>query len=311
MIDNTVNLSSSGNQPKKFLLIKKGRLFVGLIIFFLTAFTFIGFNYFHIINLNEYSPIFSFLPVQNKTLIKVGSQIITQNDVNKEIALTWGRYTKKELKNPKSQKQALDNLINKAILSQEAVKLGITVPQKAVDSKIWDQTLKYGGPNGFKALLKLDNWTENDTREKIKTRLLQDAVKEKVIAWRLISYAGIFRNPTDSKYQEEKKQAHDKLQQIRESLLAGKNIEEATSEAKNKLPVVQALFFESQKQVKKTDLLTPVYLAAIFQARKEEVTEIIESDGGSMMVFKILDENNTNYDSYELWLTKMKSQYIK
>lgn len=77
---------------------------------------------------------------------------------------------------------ALDALIDRALLDQEAQRLGITISERDVDDEIKTLIQYRGGRPAFEAWLKQNVMTEDDARRMARADLVYAALRERIVA---------------------------------------------------------------------------------------------------------------------------------
>jgi len=95
----------------------------------------------------------------DRVVVKVNDESITQSQLNDELNKQYGYET-------------LQNLINQVLVLQEAKKKSINVNEKEIEEEIYKTALNMGGIEKLKDQLKARNVSFNDYKQKVKLDLL-------------------------------------------------------------------------------------------------------------------------------------------
>ena len=95
----------------------------------------------------------------DRVVVKVNNESITQSQLNDELNKQYGYET-------------LQNLINQVLVLQEAKKKSINVNEKEIEEEIYKTALSMGGIEKLKDQLKARNVSFNDYKQKVKLDLL-------------------------------------------------------------------------------------------------------------------------------------------
>jgi len=95
----------------------------------------------------------------DRVVVKVNDESITQSQLNDELNKQYGYET-------------LQNLINQVLVLQEAKKKSINVNEKEIEEEIYKTALSMGGIEKLKDQLKARNVSFNDYKQKVKLDLL-------------------------------------------------------------------------------------------------------------------------------------------
>ncbi|MFC1850611.1 peptidylprolyl isomerase [candidate division CSSED10-310 bacterium] len=125
------------------------------------------------------------LKEDNAMVATVNGTTITRSELNSEINNLQNQYRGQmppdqvAKMQPMMQKQALENLINKTLLLQEAKKTGFEPEQKAVDDELTKVKSRFASPEQFQNQLKAMGVSEDNLRNEIKTNLKINSLLEK------------------------------------------------------------------------------------------------------------------------------------
>lgn len=131
--------------------------------------------------------------VYDRILVKVNDNIITQYDLDEEMKPIMAKIKDRQLSAKeqeqlvKMRKQALEKMVNDALLAQEVTKFGITVSEEAVDLEVEGIKKQRGiDDEKFAELLKKEDMTLQVFRDKLektiqKQELLSYMVHSKVL----------------------------------------------------------------------------------------------------------------------------------
>lgn len=269
-------------------------------------------NFLGVLNLSSYIPALSFLPTMKnfQTAAKVGNKQITGRDFDQEFKATLGSYAQKEATNEKLKGRVLNSLVEKEIVRQEVAKLGITVSKEEIDKRYQELVAQAGGQEKYDAILKTNGWTVEDQKEKILDGILKEKIEEKVVAWRVVEGASLFKDTLSSDFEAQKKKAQASLEKVREGMLASKTTRDAIEEAK-KAGFDKLIRYNEPVKVRKSDNWDPEFIQTFFGLTKGSISQVVSSVGGSFMVVIILDSNDGQFASYQDWLDSVKKDYLK
>ncbi len=109
----------------------------------------------------------------------VDDEVILMSDIRDEVAPLLADLHSKGLPPGEAQKEideatkrALDRYIERLLLYRKAIKLGLQVDEKEIDTKIERIKKKYGSPEEFNRLLKESGETYSEFRERVKQQLI-------------------------------------------------------------------------------------------------------------------------------------------
>lgn len=261
-----------------------------------------------------------FIPTQNlpfvqkptptpKIIATIGSQVLTQADLDAAFQLQWGVYASQYKNNKQLQAKALAALIEQTIVQQQATKMGISVSPIEIDQKEQELIQQAGGVSTYNKILKGNGWTQQNQRNKIKNDLLKEKVANQVIAWRLVNYVGSSQNVAAPNFAAKTVEATINMTKAQQYLKEGKSAREAVSLVTNNFKNFFNLYYSDNVKIKKFSKINKIFIDGIFQYHKGETTPVIGSGTQAMMTAQILDENNTPYNSYDEWLKAMKKLY--
>ncbi len=248
-------------------------------------------------------------PKPDVLLATVGDKRIYQSSVDMAMQKEWGAYTSQYRKNKKLQEKALANLIEESIIQQEAKKMGISVSSAEIDQKEQEQIKQAGGINNYNKILKNNGWTMQDQKDKIRNTLLKEKVVDKVIAWRLVNYVGSSQNVAAPNYASKTAEATANITKARQYLREGKSAKEAASLVTNNFTTSFNIYYGENVKLTRLSKIDEKFINGIFQLHTGETSNVIGAGTPAMMTARILEENDTQFNSYEEWLNTMKKLY--
>lgn len=284
-------------------------IFLGLIVLF--AWVMIILNYFNIISLSSISPTLSVLPQKADIVGQVGDKRITTKDLVKEIKLVWGVYAEQQEQDEQSQQNALKKITEREIIEQEAKKLGISVSDDEINARESELISQAGGIETYNNIIASNGWTPQEQRNKVKDIILKEKLTDKVVAWRLVEKVSGFRSPELKDYETQKANLRQSLEEVLKLMSTGASAKDAYEQVKNTFGTDPFIVLAEQEKVNRGDGWAVEFTQALFNTHKGEITQVVETRGGSMMVAKILDENDTPYESYDQWFTEVKNAYTQ
>lgn len=128
----------------------------------------------------------------------------------------WQRLEKR------AGQQTLDEMINEALVEQEAVKKNLTVSQKEIDTKVADLEKRFKGKDGLNQMLSLQGMTRDDLVSQIKLQVLV----EKMVPQQKVSEAEI-----NDYYEKNKETYGEELTADVKSQIKNQLLQEKTSKA--------------------------------------------------------------------------------
>lgn len=303
-----------GDQHNIFKRHKKGILLaaLGILIFMLVASTLpFRSQLFSSLFPKQLSKAFSELPfIGERTVAKVGGKTITAKDLEKEFIQRWGHYAQKEPVENYSQKLTED-LIRKEIIAQEAQKLGISVSPSDIDKKVAEEMEKAGGETQYLTILAGNGWSEDDARKKLEEQILEEKVKMKVVAWRLIDGVSAYLDPLSETYPEQKQVVINSLTKASSSLSDGNDIFQAQVKAAGDQDVIKKFGLTVSRKIEKGGWDSKIF-EGILKLRKGEVSQVlISNSGASFWVVKVIDGNDSSFTKFEDWLESKRGEYVR
>lgn len=119
-----------------------------------------------------------------KMAVKVNGKTITEGEVAAEegrLAMAMGgRMDPQQLESMKSmiREQALNNLINREVLTEAVKKEGIKVSSSEIDARVAEFETASGGPDGFETRLSMMGVTEDELRHEIELGIAVEKMME-------------------------------------------------------------------------------------------------------------------------------------
>ncbi len=269
-------------------------------------------NYLGIITLKTYSPLFSFLPTKIPILAQVGNKLITSEDLKEQFRLTRGYYAQTDIAKPDINQNIFNELLEQEIIKQEAIKLGITVSNSEIDTQQNILIQQAGGQDKYTNIIKGNNWSLDDQRNKITFTILKDKLAVKVTSWRVIDGISAYLDPLEKSYPSKKEVVTTTLLKAGNSLSKQASVSAATTEAAKGQTVIKNFGKVEGKRVKKKDDLDKKILEGVFKTNKGQISPVLISEsGGSFWIVRIIDSNDTSYSNYQEWLEIKMKEYVK
>ena len=256
---------------------------------------------------NLFAPPAAAMPAASPTAVvaRVDDQIVTRGEVDKEVAAYMARYQGRvppeqlAQRRPQLEEQARENLIIRRLLETAVAKAKIEVPAKDIDAAVAD--IRASAPPGATLEQMLEQGGQ--TMETFRTRLTEDMRINKLIEQNATNVPAVTDEELQKYYAEhserfkmpetvqashillstketdtadEKKAKHDKLEKIRERIVAGEDFAQlagAESDCPSKARGGDLGVFPRGKMV-------PVFEEAAFSQKVGEVGPVIESPFG-------------------------------
>lgn len=215
---------------------------------------------------------------------QVGTSYITTSDVDLRIQQLYGTNSAKFKNDLAVRQKILDQLIREKVIQFEAAKQNITVTDKEID----DKAREIGFIPPF-------------DRTQLFNIVLEDKLKTKVISWRLIDYLFVFKESTLPTNASDIARVNKSYESVKAELAKGKTMKEAFNTAKTTSGFDRFIALNENRKVYKKDM-DGVISDAIFTYKKGQTTNIIDSKGGTYILAKILDSNDTGFTSFDDWL---------
>lgn len=128
----------------------------------------------------------------------------------------------------------------------------------------------------------------------------QQALEKKVISSRTIDFVNVYITPVGN-YSSVQTDVSDNLTFIRNELIAGKSIKTAYASLVAKLGSDPKYRVEENFYLTKASGWNPVYVSALFAAKKGDITQVIDAKGTNYMVAKIKNAVDSKYSSFATW----------
>ena len=234
------------------------------------------------------------------TVAKVSDTSITQKDVVEEYNKRYSAATPiasfRDIKD-EARTELIDSMVERLILEKEAVKLGITVTEQEITIDV-QQKILAGVPES--------TLTQSSTREEIRISLLKDKLREKLVTFRQIDTATIFI-PEGPDMQVRFNNARTLLNEFRFDVQAGRNFAEANDIAKQKTYYNMGLVI-AEKYLTKKDAEMNFLGPTAFSLKKGDVSEVVDSGGGTLGVILVKEAGDYEFGSLEEWLEAEKEK---
>ena len=94
-------------------------------------------------------------------------------------------------------------------------------------------------------------------------------------------------------------------------MLSGASAKDAYEQVKAASNTDPFIVLAEAEKVRKGDDWAQEFKEALFNAHAGDITQVVETRGGSAMVAKILDENDTPYETYDQWFESVKLAYTE
>lgn len=224
---------------------------------------------------------------------QVGTSYITNSDVDLRLQQIYGTNSAKFKDDISARQTIINQLIRERIIQQEAAKQNITVTDREIDDKAHELSL-----------------TPPFDRTKIFNMIMEDKLKNKVVAWRIVDYAFIFRSTIKPDYSTNAVKIKKSYDLIKAGIQSGKTIKQAFDEAKDTSGFDKAITITENKKVTKTDFDKNT-AEKIFALKKEETSDTLDTGGGSFFLVKVLDTNNAQYSTFEDWFKAVEQTSVK
>jgi len=208
---------------------------------------------------------------------------VTNEEINQRIKDEYGDSYQKYVNDAAIISQTKNQLLKEKVIQKEATRQNITISQTTIN-------------NALKEENRQDTYYN---RTAIYNRLLEEAVKQAVISWRKIDAVTVFRNPLASNYTVLLNDAKNKLGQMREVILNGSSIESAYNQINT--PKDNSLILQQEVLVTKNSGWIKALYEPLFQLKNGDISEVVDSESGSLILAKIIDANDTPYDNFDSW----------
>jgi hypothetical protein len=232
----------------------------------------------------------------------VGGEKITKEDVDAKIMQDQVTNSDAALDNTTLRKKKLDELIEEKLVRQEAAREKVSASSSDVTEKKQDTI------EALPTLIEQDP-SQVDT-DVLSFSVLQEKVRKNVVSSRTVDEFVVNKAPADPKFKTQLEDARQSLEMIRGFLQQGTTAEQAYQEAKKDTSFDTNIQLVEQVIVEGDSPLLKRFKDAIFALKKNDVSQVVDSFGGTLMLVKVTDATMTTYNSYEDWLTAMKKQYV-
>lgn len=197
----------------------------------------------------------------------------------------------------KAQTELIDSMVERLILEKEAAKLGITVTEQEITIEV-QQEISAGIPESI--------LSQPNEREEIRISLLKDKLREKFVTFRQIDTATIFI-PEGPDMQVRFNNARTLLNEFRSDIQVGRSFAEANDIAKQKTYYNRGLVVNETYLTKKDAEMNFLGPTA-FSLKKGDVSEVVDSGGGTLGVILVKEAGDYEFGSLEEWLAAEKEK---
>lgn len=223
---------------------------------------------------------------------QVGATYITASDIDFRLQILYGTNSAKFKDDFSIRQFILDQLIREKIIQQEAAKYNIRV----TDSEINDKAHELGITLSF-------------DKTKVFNMVLEDKLKNKVVAWRELDYLIAYK---EAAYNSPSVVGIKKiLSVVKSDIDNGKTMKEAWTNSRDSSSTLgKTISLISQAKVYH-DSFAQRLSNKIFSVKVGQTTEVLDSGGGVFVLAKILDSNNSAYNTFDDWYKAVRQTYIK
>lgn len=232
----------------------------------------------------------------------VGTKKITKQDVDALISMDQVILSPAALQNKSLRTLKLNLLIEDTLIKQQAQKSNITVTTNDVLQEKEDMlevlpTLVAKDPSVIDA-------------NKLSNAVLKEKVINRVVNSRTIDQFIVNKSPESATYTTDLEKARESLELIRGLLLQGMSPQDAYAQAKKNRSFDTQIQFIEGVVITGDTRIAKRFKDAILSLKKGDVSQVTDSLGGTLMIAKAQDVNDTKYNSYADWLSAMKQQYV-
>jgi len=215
-----------------------------------------------------------------KTVARYNGKSITDKDVDAELKSTWGVYYN-DYKNKKDLRdKALNALIERKILEDDAKKFDIEQPVSSNKNSDHEQDLTL-------------------------------AVSEEVLAWKKVETVSVFKDPLSPIFLQNQAKAKVSMERIRVYLSEGNSLKVAYDLAKAEPGFDAFIVYEPERTVYSNTRWGKKYLEAIRLTKKGSYTPVVISEGGSLMVAVVVDANTSDFSTLDQYIDAREKEAVK
>ncbi len=227
-----------------------------------------------------------------------GDQVVTKGELEDYVRQAIPLQADEVLSSPDGRKYFLNLLLEKKLVESEAQKKNITVTSSTLSEEKEELSTKKMFSNE-----KIQSLLSNQTA--LSEYVLKKQVMEDVEAWKEVDMVSVYISPEVKEFEANKRQAQTILEEMRNLVSSSVTLSQAFERLKSKYArQISQMRLQEGIRVTKGNTMDAQLKAPLFQVKKGEVSPVIISTGGAMMIVKVLDENVTSFDSYDSWLTQ-------
>lgn len=232
----------------------------------------------------------------------VGSESITKADIDAVIRSEHPLDLAAALVNSDLRKKMLDEMIEEKLVRQQANKDAVTVTSGEIskEKELFLEELPALSASDPAQLV----------TEEVSFQVLKEKVQDRVVTWRKIDKFIVNKSPGDPAFTSKFENALISLEAIRTLLQQGSSSAEAYASAKAEVGFDKNIQFIQDEIVEGESRMISPFKDPIFALHTNGVSSVLDSLGGTLLLVKVTGENNTEYGSYESWLTAMKAQTV-
>lgn len=229
-----------------------------------------------------------------------GDQVITTVELEAYVKEVIPQSAESILADPEERKYFLDLLVEKRLIEQEAKKQNIQVTSQQIETKRQSVAAD-------KTLAEAKRLSLAQDQEALSEEILKERVSDKVEAWKQVDMVSVYISPEVPNFEANRRQAQTILEEMRSLVSSSTTLPQAYERLKSKYArqLAQMRLQEGIK-IEKGNKMDPELKNPLFQVKKGQVSPVIISTGGAMMIVVVLNENTTSFPSYEAWLTQQK-----
>ena len=227
-----------------------------------------------------------------------GDQVVTKSELEDYIRQTIPTQADEVLASPDGKKYFLNLYLEKKLVETEAKKKNIVVTSTTLSEEKEELVTKKVFSNE-----KIQSLLANQTA--LSEYVLKKQVMEDVEAWKEVDMVSVYISPEVKEFAANKKQAQAILEEMRNLVSSSVTLPQAFERLNSKYArQISQMRLQEGLRVAKGNTMESQLKTPLFQVKKGEVSPVIISTGGAMMIVKVLDENATSFDSYDSWLTQ-------
>ncbi|NIM46566.1 MAG: hypothetical protein GTN40_00180, partial [Candidatus Aenigmarchaeota archaeon] len=257
---------------------------------------------------------------QKRVVIKVGDRTVTKTEFNHKLAqykkfISFTTKDNKDLKKTQlktAAKDTAEKITEYLILKEEAEKRNISISSEEIDSELKYITQLYSSEDEYKkAIATAYDWTVDDTKQTIETRLLKKKLAPYILSYWSGTYVYMrYDVPLKEGMEliESDRIAKERMNSYYSRLQAGESFdkisEEAMSDPEYKYPNLWASYFKEISEEK--SLSNQSEMEAITKLSQNGDSNVIKSEGGYYAIFKATEVGGGKYKSWDSFFDSYK-----